>query len=745
MGWGGTFLGVGARCLLPAMSTLILVTVAGMQEPVALAAGCPNEPMRARQVHAVELPDCRAYEQVSPVDKNGVNAVGGLGIVQASPDGARVAYASEAPFPQATGSQGGTPFYLSARSLTPEWSTFGLTPPTEPGPVRDEHQQNYISGSTEDLTRTVVVEEEQALAPGATSGKPNAYVRDNATGAYQLLAGDLAQPPLIYLADATPGGTHIIFETREELAVTSGPKAAPGVTNLYEWDETKAPAERLSVVGVLPASEGGEAPAAGSHAGGAGATTNSPTHNTISQDGSRVFFTDAGTERIYMRMPHAKPAVSIPISAGAARWQATTPTGSFVFYAEGSELYRFNVDVFEESAKPEPEALSEAREQITSGAEGVEEVLGVSDDGTYASFVALGVLAINTREYTNTKGETVVEKALTGAHNLYQWHEGAPSPVFVAGFGVANGSEGNGARVSADGKTILFASDTPLTGYPNGASCEENGGLRGEPCNEYFRYAADTGRLSCVSCSPAQTSVTAEPFMIRRDQSLTVGPKQLVRNFATRNLSDDGTRVFFETEEALVPQDQNHQNDVYEWEAQGAGSCTPTSTSPDPVSGGCLYLISTGQSAQTSYFGDASADGSSVLFFTLQPLVSQDQDNNQDIYDARVSGGISAQNAPPPVPPCSGDACRGAGEAPPVSPAPASGSLSGTGNFAALPPPAPPKKCVKGKRLSHGRCIAPRRKCPKGRKRSHGRCVKARAARRGRAEKAAGHERNGTR
>jgi hypothetical protein len=726
--WGGTFLGVGARFLLPAMSTLLLATVAaGMHQPLALATGCPNEALRARQLHALELPDCRAYEQVSPVDKNGVNAVGGLGVVQASPDGASVTYASESPFPQATGSQGGAPFYLGARALSPEgWSTFGLTPPTEPGPVNDEHE-NFISGSTEDLTRTVVVEEEQALAPGATPGKPNAYVRDNATGAYQLLAGSLAQPPLVYFADATPGGAHIIFETRDELSVSSGPKPALGVTNLYEWDEAKAPDERVSVVGVLPASEGGEAPTGGSRAGGGGATSNAPTQNTLSRDGSRAFFTDAGTGRIYMRMPQAKPAATIPISTGPASWQATTPSGSFAFYTEGSELYRFNVDGFQKSKKPEPEALIEAREQITSGAKGVD-TLGVSTDGAYAYFLAPGVLASNKREYTNTKGEAALEEAVEGERNLYQWHEGEVSPVFVAGLANGKGAEDERARVTPDGKTIIFVSAVPLTGYATASECQV--GPAG-PCNELFRYTdtATSRRLSCVSCNPTHVIANLEPFLTKQDPALTVLPHQLVHSFLPHNLSDDGTRVFFETEEALVPQDENHQSDVYEWEAEGAGPCTFASATFEKGSGGCLYLISTGQSGQTSYFGDASSDGSNVFFFTVQSLVSQDQDDNQDIYDAHASGGIAAQNPLPPQPSCTGDACRGTAETPPVfGGVPASSSLSGPGNLVPHLPlgPPPAKKCVKGKKPSHGKCVAPKKRCAKGKRLSRGKCVKAR-------------------
>jgi hypothetical protein len=217
--------------------------------------------------------------------------------------------------------------------------------------------------------------------------------------------------------------------------------------------------------------------------------------------------------------------------------------------------------------------------------------------------------------------------------------------------------------------------------------------------------------------------------MTKQDPALTQLPHQAVHSFLTRNLSDDGTRIFFETEEALVSEDENHQSDVYEWEAEGAGSCTSASPTFDAVAGGCLYLISTGQSGQTSYFADASADGSSVFFFTVQPLVGQDQDDNQDIYDARSGGGIAAQNPLPPPPSCIGDACRAVTETPPVFGVPASGSLSGPGNLVPLAPSTSPpaKKCGKGKKPSRGKCVALKRRCGRGKRLHRGRCVKTNA------------------
>ena len=157
-----------------------------------------------------------------------------------------------------------------------------------------------------------------------------------------------------------------------------------------------------------------------------------------------------------------------------------------------------------------------------------------------------------------------------------------------------------------------------------------------------------------------------------------------------------------------MPQDKNEQTDVYEWEREGAGGadgCTRSSATFSESSGGCLYLISTGESADPSYFGDASADGDNVFFFTRQSLVGQDRDENDDLYDARVEGGIAAQNPPPPAG-CTGEGCLGPVDPSPVFDAPSSATFAGVGNLApaagrqteAVDASAEARKCVEGVR-----------------------------------------------
>ncbi len=391
-----------------------------------------------------------------------------------------------------------------------------------------------------------------------------------------------------------------------------------------------------------------------------------------------------------MREPEA--ARTIPVSAGQAYWRAVTTDGSSVFYTEGEDLYRFDVG-------------SETREALTSGAAGVLGTLGVAtENGSYAYFVATGVLA------DNENGNA--EKAQAGKANLYEWHDG--ETIFITRLstedrydeydwrdfygskpGAAPATGEKSSRVTPDGMTVLFASQARLTSYDNA----DHG--------ELYLYEAASGKLTCVSCNPSGAPATSEAYLVG-NLSIVAAPER--NAFLTRNLSEDGSRVFFQTQEALVARDKNEQTDVYEWEREGAGGpdgCSSASASFSERSGGCLYLISTGESGDPSYFGDASADGSNVFFFTRQSLVGQDRDENDDLYDARVDGGIAAQNPPPPAS-CTGEGCLGPVDPSPVFGAPSSATFAGAGNL--KPPPAKPKKVVV--------------KCPKDKKRSHGRCLK---------------------
>jgi hypothetical protein len=623
---------------------------------------CPNESIRLSQnPYGAQLPNCRAYEQVSPVEKNLSDAIGHTGLTQVSPNGERVTFGSVGPFPNIPGSSA-FPTYLAVRAADGSgWITQGLLPATS-GPRGKSATRVAIEGLTEDLSYALL-----------SAGESYLYN----TSDRQLLPFPFVDEGFV---DASSDDSTSLF--------ASG-------SNLYEWKAGQSSLVEADAVAGPDVT-----------AGELGHNRETYTEYTISADGSRVFYTSRISHQIFMR---EELGTSVEISKEPAEWRAATPDGSSVFYTEGERipvpggtsvgggLYRWT------KHGSEPEHVT----TIAEPSAGVLGTLGISDDGTYAYFVAEGEKLAG----ENTKGEEPIE----GRPNLYEWHEeglGTYTYTYIAtlarGFDPENWTNYNmvrngpaegfrTAQVTPDGRVLMFMSEEHLTGYESHGS------------SEIFRYDAADFELACVSCNPlspngASGSGTGDSgggaFLSVRPIPMVVQPPRRERPFAMYNMSEDGQRIFFETEESLVPQDKNDLMDVYEWE------------------NGHLYLISCG-CGEEAYLGGASASGRDVFFFTRQPLVAQDQDENFDLYDARENGGIPGQNEVAPSPCAKEETCRGAIAAPSSFAIPASAVFSGAGDVASVLPQesvthtvkSPSKsvrkpKCRRGYRLNkHRRCV----------------------------------------
>jgi hypothetical protein len=215
-------------------------------------------------------------------------------------------------------------------------------------------------------------------------------------------------------------------------------------------------------------------------------------------------------------------------------------------------------------------------------------------------------------------------------------------------------------------------------------------------------------------------------------------------NYQSRYLSDSG-RLFFNSEDSLVPDDVDGTQDVYEYEPEGVGSCSSSSSSGsvvfEPAHGfevegrggeqaaGCVGLISAGTSNVGSSFLDASQNGADVFFRTTSKLLPQDEDSAFDIYDAHECSSSSPCLAVVVTPAaCETEAsCRPSPTPQPqIYGQPASATFSGPGNITPTPTPAVVKvakkssKCGKGFVKKHDKCV---RKKPKRAKRAskHGR------------------------
>lgn len=501
------------------------------------------------------------------------------------------------------------------------------------------------------------------------------------------------------LAAESRDGTEVLFESEGALA----PGAVAGASNLYLWNrETR----KLSLVDLLTS---GAAPFGGAFAGPYNWGSSNPKSggadlgyytqdlHALSGDGSTVFFTSSNVNQLYARkgLGSSSPE-TVQVSASQktngsgsggkdpkgpkkAAFMEATPDGRYVFFTsqeeltndattgtedQGNDLYRYDTQ--------SGQLIDIAPDENANGAE-VQGVLGSSADGSYVYFAANGVLAEGASA-GDCKSSPVTSWASSGSSSgtcsIYLWHEGEIDFVARSGGGQETGGlnwiatstcciagKKRTSRVSLNG-TLLFASKLSPTSYDS----------EGE--QELYRYEPGDG-LGCVSCSPTGEPTKGEARLRSIQPGISTSGAGTT---LTRNLSSDGNRVFFETVDQLVASDHNEARDVYEWEAKGAGSCQS-----EAQNGGCLFLVSTGESPEPSYFAGASESGDDAFFFTRQQLVRQDTDQLQDVYDARVNGGIAVQNQALPTP-CEGEACKEAAPGAPAVESPGSAGFSGPGN-----------------------------------------------------------------
>jgi hypothetical protein len=162
---------------------------------------CPNAAIREGQ-DATALPDCRAYERVSPADKAGVDIngdalVGGsTGEARAAVGGDAVAYSSFGAFAGAPGAA--WPSWYRAVRGPSGWGSSSLTPPAIAGGSPPGNTAG-VTAVTDDLGEATVFTN-APLTPDAPPGVYNLFVQDNATGAHRLVTN--VGPPATILPPA---------------------------------------------------------------------------------------------------------------------------------------------------------------------------------------------------------------------------------------------------------------------------------------------------------------------------------------------------------------------------------------------------------------------------------------------------------------------------------------------------------------------------------------------------------------
>ncbi len=425
--------------------------------------------------------------------------------------------------------------------------------------------------------------------------------------------------------------------------------------------------------------------------------------NVISASGSSIVFTDVPTGRIYLRENPLKPqspvnlngectvpddACTLRVSLGEAVYWDASVDGSRIFYVENGELWQFN------RASATREAL--VHEGIHGEPAGVQGLIGTSEDGSLLYVVAEAALTPDAEARTcapASEGEGQEEEvrghlppgrgcnvyllepgqrptlvaALAARDNVIK-RPNATAPISLGPWQRSLASRT--AQVSPDGRSMVFQSTQQLTGYDNSALSDKEADRL-----EVFVYqaAGGNGVLHCASCSPSGAA-PSPPSPTEEGQGQTYLPVSDQPTYMPRWMSADGDRVFFVSSQALVSRDQNGVQDVYEWEREGTQVC-PQATSRF---GGCVFLVSGGESPHKSFFIDASASGDDVFFTHVGNIGGVGPSSGQNsLFDARVDGSTAGVAAPN----CSAPSCAGAPA--PVVPfqSPSSIGLEGTGNL----------------------------------------------------------------
>src|ERR1044072_5066178 len=255
----------------------------------------------------------------------------------------------------------------------------------------------------------------------------------------------------------------------------------------------------------------------------------------------------------------------------------------------------------------------------------LERVVGTSRDADYVYFIAGGNLAPG---------------ATSGERNLYVEHDGVIE--FVGSDPTGHPVEGYPFYVTPDGRHAAFMSAEGQTGYDNAGK------------TEVYKYTFGSG-LECASCRPSGEPPTGDASIVGRA------------------LSADGDRLFFKSDDAVLPQAQSSLSNVFEYVD------------------GEIRLLTPGDGAAAVLAG-ASASVDDVFIATFEVLAPKGQGPVFAIYDARVNADVPPQQAPAE---CQGEGCRTAPTAPPQLASPGSAKFEAPGTIT-----APKSKVIRGARTT---------------------------------------------
>jgi len=658
---------------------------------------CSNETLRSEsnpnpftgEAFSLGLPECRAYEMVSPPVKAGVNTT----LAPApwiSEDGDAIAYYAGGAFAGAESNRGSQNVYLARRTGS-EWQTEPLVLPSW---VSAKSTNATPLALSTDLSKALLLGADGASANGDTLSDYRLFIRQP-DGTYvhasPELPADVGTSNPIYMGGA-PDLSSVILYTAIRLVpgdsgsgfglyVVTGTESGSPQVHRVDVDNAGVP---LSPIGID------------------GAYTSAGNFHFVSDDGSTVFISAGGNASgtthgsLYVRhLTSDGTGTTTTVAPSGSTLLAGSADGSRAIFLSSQQLVPGDTDATPDLYEYDAENPAGGQlVQLSAGDPSGANVLGLvlsSDDATHAYFVATGVLTSN----PNQDGQS----AQVGADNLYLNERVRDAQgivhthtVFVdllcsgtnASGSVADpGCGGSDAALWALPTGKMVQGTVPDARYLTLATFAQLTPDDTDAAQDIYRYDSETGEVSRVSHAVegfgtdgngAVNSTIAAPTY-----RTNLGLGANVYSQRSRALSDDGSEVVFETTEALAPGDDNNALDVYGWHA-------------DPLApgGGTVSLISSGHDGgpftTVSAPGLVDPSGRNVFFAAADPLVTQDNDSGlRDVYDARMDGGYPAVHPAAQCDPVADPAaCQGLSGPAPANGQAGSTSPPGTGNAAPL-------------------------------------------------------------
>ncbi len=720
------------------------------------------------------LPDCRAYEMVTPPYKDGN---GNMHVQAISSEGSRVIVSSLSAFAgtESDPIDGGSgAVYQFARSGS-GWVVSSATPPTSLTP------NAHLFGVSADATATMwevlgqsrsiystmldvrepsgsFVEVGPLIPPGGATGPP----ADNHGGDNEEVG----------FAGASDDLSRMLFTIRAEHPefLWPGDTTQPETNHksLYEYVgvENKRPMlVGVNDVGDLISNCGVDVGYTGPNLDGG-----QDSYNAVSANGETVFFTPEGHENsgckpateapevdeLYARVGQIQTvAISEPSFAQCIFCRTGVPTlkepattekrsifqgasqdGSKAFFLTEQELLAGNVgpNIYEYDFD---NPVGEKIVRVSGGSPGhessdpeVQGVARVSEDGSHVYFVAKGVLA----------GMNAEKKSpAQGANNLYVFERDSVYPsghtIFVA-------------TLSSETKVELGTDEAP---------CMVLSGEEKEECERPFirefqeRNGADARDWNQEDHRPLQATPEGRFLVFESSADLAGNTSGLQQVFEYDAQEERLVRVSVGAAgyASGVANAEVHSSSIQSQSYSGVSAPTDSTTdlavsadgsrvlfyssggltegseadtvnvyeyrsegSSGSIANGNVYLIGTNAASPEAIGLDAS--GIDAFFLTADPLVPADVDTQVDIYDAREDGGFLA---PIVAAACASEACQGTPSSARVFGLPASAGVMGSDNLTAPPADAqqPPGQITTTPKPE---------KCKKDFTKKHGRCVK---------------------